>query len=302
MMLHMTTDFLHLIEPGMYGTNLGEFMYQLADEYIDDFKNAIVLYGVDKINEMLSEDSIIESLGICKVENASLNSPQFYNYENDSIEFDLIIPEETIEKFRNAEYDDDFFKWSKRNYGSYDGFISFFPYERQQFEMALKTSDLDLSRAISMIIMKIFEQEFGEDEIARYQRDFEDDVIEEGNRNGWFISEVKNMRIINRSRGSSKTTMLVYTAYVTGHPIIVYTEVSKSNVIEIAKKMNILDFIDVYTLNEWLRYGNHGRHNKGVLVDNMDLMFDRILSDYLNTPVIAGTISIPMDKASMEVR
>lgn len=190
MMLHMTTDFLHLIEPGMYGTNLGEFMYQLADEYIDDFKNAIVLYGVDKINEMLSEDSIIESLGVCKVENASLNSPQFYNYENDSIEFDLIIPEETIEKFRNAEYDDDFFKWSKRNYGSYDGFISFFPYERQQFEMALKTSDLDLSRAISMIIMKIFEQEFGEDEIARYQRDFEDDVIEEGNRNGWFISEV----------------------------------------------------------------------------------------------------------------
>lgn len=190
MMLHMTTDFLHLIEPGMYGTNLGEFMYQLADEYIDDFKNAIVLYGVDKINEMLSEDSIIESLGVCKVENASLNSPQFYNYENDSIEFDLIIPDETIEKFRNAEYDDDFFKWSKRNYGSYDGFISFFPYERQQFEMALKTSDLDLSRAISMIIMKIFEQEFGEDEIARCQRDFEDDVIEEGNRNGWFISEV----------------------------------------------------------------------------------------------------------------
>lgn len=190
MMLHMTTDFLHLIEPGMYGTNLGEFMYQLADEYIDDFKNAIVLYGVDKINEMLSEDSIIESLGVCKVENASLNSPQFYNYENDSIEFDLIIPEETIEKFRNTEYDDEFFKWSKRNYGSYDGFISFFPYERQQFEMALKTSDLDLSRAISMIIMKIFEQEFGEDEIARCQRDFEDDVIEEGNRNGWFISEV----------------------------------------------------------------------------------------------------------------
>ena len=73
----------------------------------------------------------ILSLGVCKVENASLNSPQFYNYENDSIEFDLIIPEETIEKFRNAEYDDDFFKWSKRNYGSYDGFISFFPYERQ---------------------------------------------------------------------------------------------------------------------------------------------------------------------------
>lgn len=103
------------------------------------------------------------------------------------------------------------------------------------------------------------------------------------------------MRIINRSRGSGRTTMLVYTAYITGHPIITYTEVSKQNVIEIAKKMNVLDFIDVYTLDEWLRYGNHGRHNKGVLVDNMDLMLNKILSDYLSAPVVAGTMSIPMD-------
>ena len=110
------------------------------------------------------------------------------------------------------------------------------------------------------------------------------------------------MRIINRSRGAGKTAMLVYTAYVTGHPIIVYTETSKSYVLEIAEKMNALNFIDVYTLDEWQRYGNHGRHDKGVLVDNMDLMLDRILSDYLNTPVIASTISVPMDKASMEVR
>ena len=103
------------------------------------------------------------------------------------------------------------------------------------------------------------------------------------------------MRIINRSRGSSKTTMLVYTAYVTGYPIIVYTGVSKSNVIEIAKKMNVLDFIDVYTLDEWLRYGNHYRRNKDILVDNMDLMMEKILSDYLSASVVAGTMSIPID-------
>lgn len=110
------------------------------------------------------------------------------------------------------------------------------------------------------------------------------------------------MKIINRSRGAGKTAMLVYTAYVTGHPIIVYTETSKFYVLEIAKNMGVLNFIDVYTLDEWQRYGNHEKHGKGVLVDNMDLMLDRILSDYLNTQVIAGTISIPMDKASMEVR
>lgn len=50
MKLQMTTEFLHLIEPGTYGTNLGEYMFQIEDDYIDDFKNAIVSYGIDKIN------------------------------------------------------------------------------------------------------------------------------------------------------------------------------------------------------------------------------------------------------------
>lgn len=53
--------------------------------------------------------------------------------------------------------------------------------------MALKTSDLDFSRAFAMVMMKAFEQNFCEEEIIEYQHDFEDDVIEEGNKNGWFI-------------------------------------------------------------------------------------------------------------------
>ena len=53
--------------------------------------------------------------------------------------------------------------------------------------MALKTSDLDFSRAFAMVMMKAFEQNFCEEEIIEYQRDFEDDVIEEGNKNGWYV-------------------------------------------------------------------------------------------------------------------
>lgn len=190
MKLQMTTEFLHLIEPGTYGTNLGEYMFQIEDDYIDDFKNAIVSYGIDKINEMLSEDYIVALFGECKAENGSFNSPRWYNYENDSIEFDLIVPNTTINHIRNAEYNDEFFKWINKNYGSYDGFISFFPYDRDTFEAALKKIDgLDLSRAVAIVIMKAFEQNFGDKEMDRQQRDFEDDVIEEGNRNGWFIDE-----------------------------------------------------------------------------------------------------------------
>ena len=186
MRLQMTTNFLPLVDPGMYGTNLGEHMYQVEDDYIDDFKNAIVSYGIDKINEMLSEDSIIVLFGECKAENGKLRSPKYYNYENDSIDFDLIVPNTTIECIRNAKYNDEFFDWTNKNYGSYDGFISFFPYNRDKFEAALKTDDLDLSRTVGMVMMKAFEQNFGDEEMGRQQRDYEDSVIEEGNRNGWF--------------------------------------------------------------------------------------------------------------------
>lgn len=189
MKLEMTTDFLRIINPGTYGTELGDFMCQLEDEYVNDFENAIVEYGISKINEMLSEDSIVALFGKCKVENGKFRSPQWYNFENDSIEFDLIVPDTTIEYIRNAEYNDDFFEWAKENYGSYSGFISFFPYTKEKFEQALKTDNLDLSRAVAMIMMKAFEQNFGDEEMERQQRDYEDSVIEKGNRNGWFEYE-----------------------------------------------------------------------------------------------------------------
>ena len=189
MKLEMSTEFLHLIEPGMYGTELGETLYEIKDEYIKDFKDAVVDYGIDKINEMLLEESMMIFFGKCKAENGKLSSPRFYNYENDSIEFDLIVPDETIELIRTIEYNDEFFKWAKENYGSYDGFISFFPYRKEEFKNALKTDGLDLSRAVAMVMMKAIENNISEEEMLRYQRDFEDDVIETANRNGWWINE-----------------------------------------------------------------------------------------------------------------
>ena len=38
-------------------------------------------------------------------------------------------------------------------------------------------------------MMKAFEQNFGDEEMERHQRDFVDDVVEEGNKNGWFEYE-----------------------------------------------------------------------------------------------------------------
>ena len=93
------------------------------------------------------------------------------------------------------------------------------------------------------------------------------------------------MRIINRGRGTGKTTMLVSTAYVTGKPIITSTMSNKNNLMDTAKTMGISNSIEVYTINEWLE----------LLVDNIELMLGEVLSKYLNANVVAGTMTIPMD-------
>ena len=97
------------------------------------------------------------------------------------------VPDKTIVKMRNENYSDEFFHWAEENFGSYSGFISFFPYTKEKFRIAIQKNDLDLSRAVAIIIIKIFDEKMGTEEIARNQRDYEESVIETATRNGWII-------------------------------------------------------------------------------------------------------------------
>ena len=190
MRLEMTTEFMPLVDPGLYATTLGDYLYHdIADDHFDDFRNAIVQCGIAKINEILSYDLLVKVFGECKAENGEMNSPLFYNYTSDTIEFDLIVPDMTIKIIRKTEFGDKFFEWAKENFGSYDGFISFFPYRKEDFEKAVKTDGLKLSRAIAMVIMFGVEKAIGEAEMERHQRDFEDDVIETAYQNNWIKDE-----------------------------------------------------------------------------------------------------------------
>ena len=185
----MNTDILPLIEIGLYGTNLGDRYYNVDSEYNEDFKNAIVEYGKDKIEEILNnEDSIKKEIGHCEIENASFRSPQWYNYENDSLDFDLIIdnvvPKQILFNVENI-YKDMFFDWIERSYCSYSGFISFFPYEKEKYIESIKGKDLE--RAVAMYIMFLIH--IGKIDLEDYQYDFEDDIQEEVNKNGWQYME-----------------------------------------------------------------------------------------------------------------
>ena len=188
MKLHMNTSILPLIQTGLYGTRLGDTYEELEEDYNEDFKQALCKYGLDSMQEILNENSIKNEIGLCQIENVTFSSPRFYNYENDWFDFDLILEDEVPKQILYCVeniYKETFFDWIQEKYCSRSGFISFFPYTKEKYIEAIKGKDVE--RAVAMYIMFLIN--ISDIDLEQYQLDFEDDVQEEGNRNGWFYYE-----------------------------------------------------------------------------------------------------------------
>ena len=191
MKLHMNTSILSLVQPGLYGTRLGDTYEVLEEDYNKDFKQALCKYGLDSMQEILNENSIKNEIGLCQIENVTFSSPRFYNYKNDWFDFDLIIEDEIQKQILfHVEniYKETFFDWIEEEYCSRSGFISFFPYTKEKYIEAIKGKDVE--RAVAMYIMFLIH--VSDIDLEDYQLDFEDDVQEEGNRYGWFYYDEDN--------------------------------------------------------------------------------------------------------------
>ena len=186
MKLEMTTEWTPLIQPGLYGTYLGDLLNDIHEDYETDFMNQLVLESTSIMNEIFSEDWFVDRFGNVIASDATLHSPSYYNFENDRIDFDLEIDKQKIFDYWDTfeEWNKkDFFKWTKVNYGSYDGFISFFPYEREDFEDVLSTmqGNYKFNRAVAMLIMYAIEK--SNCALDSYQNDLEDTMQEYINAN-----------------------------------------------------------------------------------------------------------------------
>ena len=191
MKLEMTTNWLPLLQPGLYGTRLGCTFESIHEDCTTEFETVLCSEFTSIMNEIFSEQWFVDKFGNYTVSNAKLNSPRYYNYVNDSIEFDLEIekPEllkELWDKFEPWDFND-FFKFTKENFGSYSGFISFFPYEPNKFEEAFLYTEpngkYDYNRAVAMLLM--FEFEKSKCALDSYQCDFEVNVEEYCSMNGF---------------------------------------------------------------------------------------------------------------------
>lgn len=96
------------------------------------------------------------------------------------------------------------------------------------------------------------------------------------------------MKLINKNRGTGKSTQLLYTSATTGYPIIVATERQAEYLEKMAEELG-LEIPKPITFRRFNQY--FIPRDSKILVDNLEFMLNDILKDYFGTEVCAATIS-----------
>lgn len=126
---------------------------ELVDEKYDgsdEFYNQVLRYAPktiqDAFNEYGIEMQVIPSS--CK-----WYHPREYNFGDDCIEFDAKVNTAWVEnKFREFSGNPDFSKFLKKEFSSYDGFISFMPDDVDSYSDILDPNSSDYWKAVSAIV------------------------------------------------------------------------------------------------------------------------------------------------------
>ena len=180
MKIELNTSVLPIVVPDTYGT---EFCYEIQEAYWCEFKQKMVELAVEYIKTALKEtifkDAVLTPQG--------MTSPKWYNFTTDRADFFIEFNDSLIDRIKDEIKADEveFFKWTKEKYHSYDGFISFMPYEFTKWwkaidEPANAKYSYDKERAISMYIMyKLRNQDFD-----KMQDDYLDDLWDYASQNG----------------------------------------------------------------------------------------------------------------------
>jgi hypothetical protein len=173
----MNTDIIPVVDFGCYGGILSYalddvFVYDCIEldafdpdsEYYDDvvelvndkydgreeFYAQVLSYAPSTIQDAFNEYEIAATVvpNSCKWDN-----PQFYNYRDDSIEFDMTVDTGWVEsKFREFSNNSAFRKCLKDNFSSRDGFISFMPDSVDEYNELLDPNNKEYWKVVSALV------------------------------------------------------------------------------------------------------------------------------------------------------
>jgi len=177
MIVSLNTDICPIVIPDTYGAT--DWCWEVSEEMWEPFKQLLVEKAKDAIVYALDDLDIPYT----KIIMGGFHSPREYNFTTDWIEFELKMPDDYVETIKaNVRNDEEsFFRFAKERFGSYDGFISFYPYKKEEFYESEDTSFI-----VSMWIMYRMNEE---NDIEAYQQSYLYDVEDYASGNGYFIDE-----------------------------------------------------------------------------------------------------------------
>lgn len=98
------------------------------------------------------------------------------------------------------------------------------------------------------------------------------------------------MRLLIKDRAKGKTTQMIYTSEATGYPIVVETELQKSNLMDKAKNMDVI-IPEPITINEIERGKLRGCRTPKVIIDEGYNIIANALKEYIGCEVAAVTLT-----------
>ena len=131
----------------------------IEDQYsgVDEFLNQVLDYAPDYIQQAFDEYEIQAKVvpGSCQ-----WYHPSYYNYEDDSITFDMEVDTAWVES-KLAEFSNDpgFKDFLRKEFSSRSGFISYMPNDVSEYNGLLDPDDSDYWKVVSAIVQFIVSED-----------------------------------------------------------------------------------------------------------------------------------------------
>ncbi len=128
MKVEVSTDLIPVIHVGSYWSNAGLYEHYVTSREI--IEQSILACAPDVVHDALCEVS-----PDIAISDFSVYMPQYYNYGDDEFNFTITIPDDEYQRLYDECIDDPKFpEFLKKNYSSYDGFISFLANDTSEFD------------------------------------------------------------------------------------------------------------------------------------------------------------------------
>lgn len=101
------------------------------------------------------------------------------------------------------------------------------------------------------------------------------------------------MKIINRERGTGKTSIILSTAHATGTPIVTLSLTRKSVLEQKAREAGFSD-VKVFEMNQFIDENKKDTYDE-ILIDDAEQIIEEVFKRYLGVGIVSMTISVPMD-------